>query len=112
MASSKNCENSTLLIAGRMITAAWPLFPVIWCLLISMWIQPKSGRGLSWTAFLAMSESVRLMSYLLLRRSRKMHHETKTDIYQHSGSSVRVPIDRDVRSASTGLSLYQSDHDF
>jgi hypothetical protein len=42
----------------------------------------------------------------------QMHHETKTDIYQHSGSSVRVPIDGVVRSASTGLSLYQSDYDF
>jgi hypothetical protein len=32
--------------------------------------------------------------------------KTKTDIYQHSGSSVRVPIDGDVRSSSTELSLY------
>jgi hypothetical protein len=34
------------------------------------------------------------------------HHETKTDIYRHSGSSVRVPIDGDVRSASGELRLY------
>jgi hypothetical protein len=33
-------------------------------------------------------------------------HETKTYIHQHFGSSVRVPIDRDVRSASTELGLY------
>ena len=39
-------------------------------------------------------------------------HETKTDIYQHSGSSVRVPIDGNVRSASSELGLYRSDHDF
>src|SRR5438552_12055522 len=49
MASSKN---TTLLIAGRMITAAWPLFPVIWVLLISMWMQPKSGRGFRGAFFL------------------------------------------------------------
>ena len=34
------------------------------------------------------------------------HHETKTDIYQHSGSSIRVPIDGDIRSASSELRLY------
>ena len=33
------------------------------------------------------------------------HHETKKYNYQHSGSSVRVPIDG-VRSASTELGLY------
>jgi hypothetical protein len=33
-------------------------------------------------------------------------HETKTHTYQHSGSSVRVPLDGDVRSASTELGLY------
>jgi len=27
----------------------------------------------------------------------------KTNIYQHSGSSIRVPIDEDVRSASSEL---------
>src|SRR5437764_13870461 len=40
------------------------------------------------------------------------HHETKTNTYQHSGSSIRVPIDGDVRSASSELRLYRSDHDF
>src|SRR4029077_16495354 len=44
-----------------------------------------------------------------LRRHKQ--HETKTNIYQHSGSSVRVPIDGDVRSASSALGLYRSDHD-
>ena len=40
------------------------------------------------------------------------HHETKTNIHQHSGSSLRVPIDGGVRSASSELGLYRSDHDF
>jgi hypothetical protein len=40
------------------------------------------------------------------------HYETKTDIYQHCGSSIPVPIDGDVRSASTKLGLYRSDHHF
>jgi hypothetical protein len=31
---------------------------------------------------------------------------SKTDIYQYSGSSVLVPIEGDVRSASTELRLY------
>jgi hypothetical protein len=34
------------------------------------------------------------------------HHETKTDIQHHSGSSIRVPIGGDIRSASSELGLY------
>jgi hypothetical protein len=34
------------------------------------------------------------------------HHETKTNIKQHSGSSIRVPIDGNVRSATSELGLY------
>jgi hypothetical protein len=40
------------------------------------------------------------------------HYETKTNIYQHSGSSFRVPFNGDVRSAGSERRLYRSDHDF
>ena len=40
------------------------------------------------------------------------HYEIKTDYYQHSSGSVRVPIDGNIRSASSELRLYRSDHDF
>jgi len=37
---------------------------------------------------------------------RALNHETKTNIYQHSGSSIRVPVDGSVRSASSEVRLY------
>jgi hypothetical protein len=40
------------------------------------------------------------------------HHETKTNSYHHSGSSIRVPMDWGVRSAGIELGFYRSDHDF
>ena len=44
--------------------------------------------------------------------TKEQYHKTKTNSYQHSGSSIRVPIDGDVRSASTEVGFYRSDHDF
>jgi hypothetical protein len=55
-----------------------------------------------WVFFLPHS---RFMNGQSIKEANK-HHETKTNIYQHSGSSVRVPIDGDIRSASTELRLY------
>jgi hypothetical protein len=40
------------------------------------------------------------------------HHEIKTNNYQYSDSSIRVPIDGDICSASSTLGFYRSHHDF
>src|SRR5262249_42615950 len=75
-------------------------------LLISICRQPNNGpKPKQITRNLGLSNVADWIFFFPHSRFIK-RHETKTHTYQHSGSSVRVPIDGDVRSASTELGLY------